>query len=57
VLLPGKTIRLLPDADGELRAADGVRPADPVGVQRYLASPDFSPNQVHWGSDSERIVL
>jgi len=20
-------------------------------------SPDFSPNQVHWGTDSERIVL
>jgi len=37
VLLLGKTIRLLPTEDGELRAADGDRPADPVGVQRYLA--------------------
>ena len=23
----------------------------------YRSSPDFSPNQVHWGTDSERIVL
>ena len=37
VLLLGKTIRLLPTADGELRAADGDQPADPAGVQRYLA--------------------
>src|SRR3954453_8923067 len=37
VLLLGKTIRLLPTADGELRAADGDVPADPAGVQRYLA--------------------
>jgi hypothetical protein len=37
VLLLGKTIRLLPTEDGELRAADGDRPADPAGVQRYLA--------------------
>ena len=36
VLLLGKTIRLLPNADGELRAADGDQPADPVGVERYL---------------------
>jgi len=27
---------LLPNADGELRAADGDQPADPVGVERYL---------------------
>lgn len=33
----GQTIRLLPTEDGELRAADGDLPADPVGVQRYLA--------------------
>src|SRR6195952_4184482 len=32
VLLLGKTIRLLPNADGELRAADGDQPADPVGA-------------------------
>jgi hypothetical protein len=33
----GKTIRLLPTTDGELRAADGEQPADPTAVQRYLA--------------------
>jgi hypothetical protein len=33
----GKTIRLLPTTDGELRAADGEQPADPAAVQRYLA--------------------
>ncbi|MFL5286627.1 MAG: hypothetical protein ACJ8AW_38050 [Rhodopila sp.] len=37
VLLLGKTIRLLPNEDGELRAADGDRPADPAAVERYLA--------------------
>ena len=37
VLLLGKTIRLLPTADSELRAADGDQPADPAAVQRYLA--------------------
>ena len=37
VLLLGKTIRLLPNNDGALRAADGDQPADPVGVERYLA--------------------
>jgi hypothetical protein len=37
VFLLGKEIRLLPNADGELRAADGDLPADPVEVQRYLA--------------------
>ena len=37
VFLLGKTIRLLPNDDGELRAADGDQPADPVGVERYLA--------------------
>jgi hypothetical protein len=36
-VLLGKTIRLLPTTDGELRAADGEQPADPVAVQRYLA--------------------
>ena len=35
--LLGKTIRLLPDNNGELRAADGDRPADPAAVERYLA--------------------
>ena len=35
--LLGKAIRLLPTTDGELRAADGEQPADPVSVQRYLA--------------------
>ena len=34
--LLGKTIRLLPDANGELRAADGDRAADPAAVERYL---------------------
>ncbi len=37
VLLLGKTIQLLPNEDGELRAGDGDQPADPVGVERYLA--------------------
>ena len=37
VFLLGKTIRLLPTRDGELRAADGEQPADPTAVQRYLA--------------------
>jgi len=37
VLLLGKTIRLLPTPDGELRAADGDQPTDPVAVQRYIA--------------------
>ena len=36
VFLLGKTIRLLPTADGELRAADGDQPANPVAVARYL---------------------
>ena len=35
VMLLGREIRLLPTEDGELRAADGDRPADPAGVQRY----------------------
>nr|WP_294516063.1 hypothetical protein [uncultured Rhodopila sp.] len=34
--LLGKTIRLLSDENGELRAADGDRPADPAAVERYL---------------------
>ena len=37
VFLLGKTIRLLPTTDGELRTADGEQPADPMAVQRYLA--------------------
>ena len=37
VLLLGKSIRLLPTVDGELRAADGDQPADLAAVQRYLA--------------------
>ena len=37
VFLLGKTIHLLPTADGELRAADGDQPADHVAVERYLA--------------------
>ena len=36
VLLLGKTIRLLPTEDGELRAADGDLPADADAVARYL---------------------
>jgi hypothetical protein len=36
VFLLGKTIRLLPTTDGELRAEDGEQPADPMAVQRYL---------------------
>lgn len=35
VFLLGKEIRLLANADGELRAADGALPADPLAVQRY----------------------
>jgi hypothetical protein len=38
VFLLGQTIRLLPTADGELRAAEGEQPANPVAVQRYLAN-------------------
>jgi hypothetical protein len=38
VLLLGKTIRLLPNADGELRAADGDQPTRPEAVERYLAN-------------------
>ena len=37
VRLLGKDIRLLPNDDGELRAADGDQPADPGAVQRYVA--------------------
>ena len=37
VMLLGREIRLLPNDDGELRAADGDQPADPAGVQRYVA--------------------
>ncbi len=36
MLLLGKTIRLLPSADSELRAADSDQPADPTAVQRYV---------------------
>jgi hypothetical protein len=36
IFLLGKNIRLLPNADGELRAADGGQAADPEAVQRYL---------------------
>jgi hypothetical protein len=32
----GKMIRLLPTEDGELRAADGDRPADPAAARQYL---------------------
>ena len=28
-----------------------------LGSLVAAASPNFSPNQVHWGLDSERIVL
>ena len=41
VFLLGKTIQLLPNADGELRAADGEQPADPVGVLR-------EPTGIYW---------
>jgi hypothetical protein len=37
VFLLGKTIRLLPNADGELRAADIDQPTDHMAVERYLA--------------------
>lgn len=37
VTLLGKEIRLLPNEDGELRAADGDKPADPANVERYIA--------------------
>jgi hypothetical protein len=36
VTLLGREIRLLPTEDGELRAADGDKPADPGKVHRYL---------------------
>ncbi len=35
--LLGKEIRLLPNDDGEPRAAEGDHPSDPDAVQRYLA--------------------
>ena len=35
--LLGKEIRLLPNGDGELWAADGDQPSDPAAVRRYLA--------------------
>jgi hypothetical protein len=35
-MLLGKEIRLLPNEDGELRAAEGERPGEPKSVQRYL---------------------
>jgi len=38
VFLLGKPIRLLANADGELRAADGDQPADPARVLRYLTN-------------------
>jgi hypothetical protein len=37
VVLLGKRIKLLPNADGELRAADGDQPAEPAAVERYVA--------------------
>ncbi len=37
VTLLGRHIRLLPNPDGELRAADGDRLADPKAVRRHLA--------------------
>src|SRR3954467_10159779 len=37
VLLLGKSIRLLPTAEGELRAANGDQPADPATVERYIS--------------------
>jgi hypothetical protein len=37
VFLLGRTIRLLPTADGELRAADADQPTDHTAVERYLA--------------------
>jgi len=36
ILLLGKTIRLLPTEDGELRAADVDQPTDHTSVERYL---------------------
>lgn len=38
VFLLGKTIRLLPTTDGELRAAEGDQPTVPAIVRWYLAS-------------------
>jgi len=48
VLLLGKTIRLLPTADGELRAADGDQPADHTAVERYLAKAFGDPSPIWW---------
>jgi hypothetical protein len=53
VLLLGKTIRLLPTADGELRAADGDQPADPAAVQRYLAKAFGDHLAAVWGAMDE----
>jgi hypothetical protein len=45
--LLGRTIRLLPTADGELRAAEGEQPVSSTAVQRYgsarLANPARRP--------------
>jgi hypothetical protein len=54
-LLLGKTIRLLPNADGELRAADGDQPSDPTAVERYLAKA-FGDHLVEVRSAMEELV-
>ena len=44
--LLGKEIRMLPNEDGEPRAAEGNRPSDSASVQRYLTKAfgvDFEP--------------
>jgi hypothetical protein len=58
VFLLGKSIRLLPTTDGELRAAEGEQPADPIAVQRYLAK-EFGDhlNEVRQATDELSTLL
>jgi len=47
VFLLGKQMRQPPNGYGELRAADGEQPSDPVAVQRYLAKFSDSDDSGH----------
>jgi hypothetical protein len=55
VFLLGNSIRLLPNADGELRAADGEQPSDPAAVERYLAKA-FGDHQAEVRSAMETLA-
>jgi hypothetical protein len=58
--IPAVTQKLVGTAAGTPLASNqagtfGERKFNSLPEGRF--SPDFSPNQVHWGTDSERIVL